>query len=110
MPPPLLERMALELPRIVLLLILVVLGFGPVPAAADDLKLQAQHAAEFGFDRARAERTQQHRHINKLRLIHLTGRFRRDRTRHLGRPLGQLGDTVMLNAGLARHRNSARVS
>ena len=35
-------------------------------------------------------RSQQHHHINKLRLLHLAQRFRVDRPRHVRRPFGQL--------------------
>jgi hypothetical protein len=104
MPPPLLERLALELFRVVLLLILVVFEFGAVQA--DDLELQAQQLAELRFDRAHVDWAQHHEHINEFKPVQLARRLRIDWPFHVRRAFGQL--SPMLNAGLARRPDFTR--
>ena len=106
MPPPLLERVALEFLRVLVLVLLVfVLIFGPLQTD-NDLELQAQHAAcrLNGADRDRA----QQQHINQLKLVHLARRLRIDQHLNVRRPFQQLSAAVMLNAGLARRANFTR--
>ena len=106
-PPPLLERLALEFLRVlVLVLLVVVLIFGPVQTD-NDLELQAQRAGR-RLDGAHIDRAQQHQHINKLKLLHLAWRVRIDQHLNVRRPFEQLSATVMLNAGLARRANFTR--
>ena len=87
-PPPLLERLALELLR-VLVLVFVPVVFIIIPGQVDGLVLPAQRA-DRRLDGTHIDRSQQHHHINKLRLLHLAQRFRVDRPRHVRRPFGQL--------------------
>ena len=107
MPPPLLERLALEFLRVLVLVLLVfVLIFGPLQTD-DDLELQAQRAGR-SLDRAHIDRAQQQQHINKLKLLHLARRVRIDQHLNVRRPFQQLSARVMLNAGLARRANFTR--
>lgn len=99
MPPPFLERVALELLRIFVLVVLVL-----VAVQADDLELQAQRA-NVCLHSAHIDWAQRHRHITKLQFLHVTRRLWRDRPRHVGRAFGQLSAAVMLNARLARGAN-----
>ena len=109
MPPPLLERLALEFLRVLVLVLLVfVLIFGPLQTD-DDLELQAQRAGR-SLDRAHIDRAQQHQHINKLKLLHLAWRVRIDQHLNVRRPFQQLSATDMLNARLAGHANFTRPS
>ena len=87
-PPPLLERLALELLGVLLFVVLVLLGFLSVPA--EHVELQAQQPTELRFDRADLERAQQHEYVHKLWLLHLARRLRRDRPRDVGWAFGQL--------------------
>jgi hypothetical protein len=90
MPPPFLERLAVELLGVFVLVLLILLGFVPEPAG--DFELQAEQRADRRFDRAYLDRTQQHKqqHIDKLRLIHVARRLWIDRSRHVGRSFRQL--------------------
>ena len=109
MPPPLLERLALEFLRVLVLVLLIfVLIFGPLQTD-DDLELQAQRAGR-SLDRAHIDRAQQHQqqHINKLKLLHLAWRVRIDQHLNVRRPFQQLSATDMLNARLARRANFTR--
>jgi hypothetical protein len=100
MPPPLLERLALELFRIVLLLVFVVFGFWAIPA--DDVELQTQQRTDRRFDRADLDWAQQHghQHIDELKLVHLSWWLRCDGPRDVWRAFGQL------SARHAEHRVS----
>jgi len=112
MPPPLLERLALEFPRVLVLVVFVVVVFviGPVPAA-DDLELQAEQHAHGRFDGAHLDGAQQQQqHIHKLKLVHLAWRVRIDQHLNVRRPFEQLSAAVMLNAGLAPLFDFARSS
>jgi hypothetical protein len=102
-PPPLLERLALEFLRVLVLVVFVfVLVIGALPA--DDLELQTQRAGR-RLDRAHVERAQQHEHTNELGLVHLPRWLRIDQHLHVRRAFGQLSNVVMLNAGLAPRAN-----
>jgi hypothetical protein len=88
-PPPLLERLALEFFGLLVPVLFVVIVFGP--GQANDLELPAQHP-DRRLDRACTERTQRHesQQIDKLELIHLAWRFRIDQHVHVRRSFEQL--------------------
>jgi len=104
-PPPLLERLALELLR-VLVLVIVPVVFIVIAEQVHGFVLPAQRA-DGRFDRAHRGRAQQHQqqHIKKRKLVHLAWRVRIDQHLNVRRPFEQLSATVMLNAGLARRAN-----
>lgn len=87
MPPPLLERLALEL-RILVLVVFLVFGLWTVPA--EHVELQTQQHADRCFNRADLGRTQQHQYVDKLKLVDIPRRLRRDRPRRVGRAFRQL--------------------
>jgi hypothetical protein len=85
MPAARVERLALELPRILVFVIFIVVVR---PGQANDLELQAQQHSDRRFDRAHLERAQrhEHQHIDKLKLLHLAGRVWVDQHLNVQRP------------------------
>ena len=110
MPPPLLERLALEFLRVLVLVLFIVVIVVVPEQTDDDLELQAEQRADRSLDRAHIDRAQhqQQQHINKLKLLHLAWRVRIDQHLNVRRPFQQLSASDMLNAGLARRANFTR--
>ncbi len=114
MPPPLLERLALEFLRVLVLVLFIffifVLIFGPLQTD-DDLELQAEQRADRSLDSTDIDWAKQ-QHIDKLKFLHLARRLRIDQHTpcRAARVPAAAERPHIVNAGLARRADFTRPS